>query len=476
MVKFLGREAELEGLSHLLQKTSASLVVLRGRRRIGKSRLAEELAKQFASHYIFSGLPPSKHPTAEDQRAEFRRQMESLGIAHYGANDWGDLFALIAKHCEQGRILIVLDEITWMGSKDRNFLGKLKIAWDLYFKKNPKLMVILSGSNSAWIEKNILQSTGFMGRISYHLVLEELPLPVCSQFWGDRDIAAYEKFKLLGVVGGIPRYLEEILPKQTAEENIERLCFTSSGILFNEFDNIFIDLFGNRFQNYRAIVKCLENGACSLDEIATELGRTKGGDLIEALEELEESGFLARDFLWHMKEGKIAKLSRFRLRDNYLRFYLKYIEPKKELIEKGLFKGLPPSWLSLMGLQFENLVLNHLSEIIKVLNIPVQEVVAAGSYLQTKTKKRQKCQVDLLIQTKYNQLYVCEIKFAKSEISLEVIKEVKEKIARLKRPKGFSCRPVLFHVNGVTDNVLEADYFSQIIDFGQLLLSSAGAH
>ena len=214
MTKFLGRETELKALMELRQKTSASLVVFRGRRRIGKSRLAEEFAKQFSKHYIFSGLPPSNHPTADAQRTEFRRQMNSMGIASYDANDWADLFLLVAKASEQSLTLVVLDEITWMGSKDPDFLGKLKIAWDIHFKKNPKLILILSGSNSAWIEKNILNSTGFVGRISYHLLLEELPLRICNQFWGEKqsDISAYEKFKILGVVGGIPRYLEEILP------------------------------------------------------------------------------------------------------------------------------------------------------------------------------------------------------------------------------------------------------------------------
>ena len=96
-------------------------------------------------------------------------------------------------------------------------------------------------------------------------------------------------------------------------------------------------------------------------------------------------------------------------------------------------------------------------------------IVAAGQYLQTESKQRKKCQIDLMIQTKYNQLYICEIKFAKSEIGIEVIKEMKEKLKRLEFPKGFSYRPVLFHVNGVTDGILESEYFSQIIDFGKLL-------
>jgi len=471
MTRFLGRDRELQDLTDLLRKESASLVILRGRRRIGKTRLAEEFSKQFSKNYIFTGLPPSKQTTADSQRTEFRRQMRENKMANFEANDWGDLFSLVAQHCRTGRVLVVLDEITWMGSKDPNFLGKLKIAWDLYFKKNPRLILIISGSNSAWIGKNILSSTGFMGRVSYNLVLTELPLNQCVKFWGARQdqISSYEKFKILGVTGGIPRYLEEVFPEQTAEDNIFRLCFVKSGVLFSEFDNIFTDLFNGRHEKYREIMKCLANGPSTLEKIAHKLGRVKGGDITDDLKDLEETGFLSRDFTWHIQTGELSKLSQFRIQDNYVRFYLRYIEPKKAAILKGTVKTLPISWLSIMGYQFENLVLNNFHKVIELLNIPSHEIVTMGPYFQTQTSQRKQCQIDLMIQTKYNQLYVCEVKFEKGEIEKEIIKEVKDKIRRLERPKGYSCRPVLIHVNGVADTIIETEYFSKIIDFSELL-------
>jgi uncharacterized protein len=107
-------------------------------------------------------------------------------------------------------VLLFFDEISWMGSKDPTFLGKRKNAWDLQFKKNDRLVFVVCGSASSWIEENLLSSTGFVGRISYRLTLEELPLPDCNRFWPD-SIATYEKFKILSVTGGVPKYLEEIV-------------------------------------------------------------------------------------------------------------------------------------------------------------------------------------------------------------------------------------------------------------------------
>ncbi len=71
-----------------------------------------------------------------------------------------------------------------------------------------------------------------------------------------------------------------------------------------------------------------------------------------------------------------------------------------------------------------------------------------------------------MIQTKYNTLYICEIKFTKNLIGMDVIRDVQEKMKRLKITKGFSMRSVLIHVNGVTDELVECDFSSKIIDFG----------
>ena len=96
-----------------------------------------------------------------------------------------------------------------------------------------------------------------MGRISLRLVIRELSLPHCNQFWGAqaKRTAAQDKLKVLAVTGGVPRYLEEIQPQQTAEQNIGWLCFREGALLFDEFDRIFADLFDKKAQAYRKIVQ-----------------------------------------------------------------------------------------------------------------------------------------------------------------------------------------------------------------------------
>ena len=471
-MKFIGREKELTLLKRLAQQRSASFLVVRGRRRIGKSRLIEEFAKPY-KFYTFSGIAPTEKTTAQSQRNEFASQLSQQGFPKVQAQDWNDLFWLLADKVKKGRVVILLDEISWMGDKDPDFLGKLKNTWDQHFKKNHQLMLIVCGSASSWIEKNVLSSTGFVGRISFVLTLEELPLNDCQQFWGMADISVMEKLKILSVTSGIPRYLEEIDPKLSAEANIKNMCFTKGAFLVDEFERIFSNLFLRNSETYKRMVELLAQGSKEFKEISQLLGTEMSGRISDYLDELILAGFLSRDYTWHLKEGKDAKLSKFRLSDNYLRFYLKYIQKYKTKIERNAFdfKSLYalPGWEAIIALQVENLVLNNREFLWKKLSIRSEDILSENPFFQHKTATQLGCQIDYLIQTRFGTVYVCEIKFSKNKITERVIGEMREKISRLKRPKGISCRPVLIHVNGIENAVIEQGYFADIIDFSEIL-------
>ena len=475
---FVGRRRELEALRRHTKKRIASLIVVKGRRRIGKSRLIEEFGKPYL-FYVFTGLTPTTKTTKQSQLDEFANQCGlAFGLPGIKADDWNTLFLLLAKQTQKGRVVILLDEISWIGSKDPDFLGKLKNAWDLYFKKNPHLILIICGSASAWIDKNILSSTGFLGRVSFTLTLDELPLSDCNCFWEGlgSTVSAYDKFKILSITGGIPRYLEEIQPQYSAEENIQNLCFKKGGLLTHEFEKIFSDLFGRRSQKYQQIVRLLVQGNLEYGDICKKLGVAKSGLISEYLNDLVMSGFISRDHAWNPKTGITAPLLfKYRLRDNYLRFYLRYIENKLPEIERHIYQvkslNALPAWASIMGLQFENLVLNNRAFIHRCLRLSPEDIVMENPFFQHKTSRQAGCQIDYMIQTRTNVLYVCEIKFSRNRLKKEVIKEVKEKVSRLSIPKGMSCCPVLIHVNGVNDGVIDANYFTEIVDFSEIFKS-----
>ena len=469
---FIGRQKELERLRQLKFKKSASLVVISGRRRIGKSRLSEEFGKEY-KFYSFSGFPPSDGDNAQSQRENFALQIQKKFHVPIKSDNWYQMLSFLAKETLEENAVILLDEISWMGSKDPVFLGTLKTVWDQEFKKNPNLVLIICGSISYWIEQNILSSTGFLGRISLNMHLKELSLSECSQFWDKRHASSYEILKVLSVTSGVPRYLEELNTKESAEENIKKLCFRESGILVSEFDQIFSDLFESRNKIYKEIVLTLIDGKKERDEIAKAVSLPANGVFSGYLTDLEKAGFIARDFTWDFKNTKALKLSKYRICDNYIRFYLKYIMPNREKIKKDGYTDFNlmnlPNYTTVMGLQFENLVINNFRLLIKALNIPPEIISNDGPYFQKKTLKNKGCQIDYLIQTNLNELYIVEIKFSRSEIGKSIISQMQEKIDALSKPKHFAIRSVLVHVNGASEEVLESGFFYKVIDFGEFL-------
>lgn len=472
---FVGRENSLQRLQLLLSKKTASLVVVKGRRRIGKSRLIEEFGKEHR-FLQFSGLPPEKKVTAQDQRDAFAKRLGSYCNFHsLRGTDWSDLFQMLAEKTSSGRVIILLDEISWMAQGDPTFLAKLKNAWDLELKKNPELILILCGSVSVWIEENIISSTGYFGRIPFEINLDELALNDCDQLLNAQQFVGtdYEKFQILSITGGVPWYLEQLQPGFTAEQNIKNLCFTEGAILVKEFDKIFHDLFDSKGSMYEEIVRLLANGSLENNEIATALNYQRSGALSHYLKQLTISNFVTRDRCWRFIDGKYMRFSKYRLSDNYLRFYLKFIEPNLERINRGdyesIYLGNFPGYSITLGHQFENLVIKNRKTIFKILGLNINEILSDNPYFQHKTIRHKGCQIDYLIQTRLNSLFVIEIKFSKNILGKSVIDEVKEKIKRLSKPQHFSCIPVLIHVNGVSDAVSDANYFYKIIDFRELL-------
>jgi hypothetical protein len=314
-----------------------------------------------------------------------------------------------------------------------------------------------------------------VGRVSWTVRLEQLPLGDCLLFPGLRSQrhSPYDALKMLAVTGGVPKYLEEILGTMTAQQNIHRLCFQPEGLLFNEFDQIFHNLFENRSELYRRIAATLVGGPLDLTGICEEIGQQKSGVISSYLDDLVLAGFLAKDPAWELRTRKVKRQYRYRLRDNYLRFFLRYIDPRRSEIQRRRFTDKPleslGGWDSVIGLQFENLVLENQRFVWKKCGLTPAEIAQDGPFYQTPTTRRQGCQIDYLIQTNQGPIFLCEIKFQRSEIPTGVIAEVEEKLRKLVKPRHTSIFPVLIHVGGVTPTVLESGFFTQVIDFSGAL-------
>ena len=275
---------------------------------------------------------------------------------------------------------------------------------------------------------------------------------------------------MLSVTGGIPRYLEEIDPGATANENIRRLAFCAKSVLREDFDEMFMDVITRLPSLTGSVLRTLLDDSRTVTEIATTLGLEKNGHLSAVLSQLNEAGMVSADEGKNPASGKDAREKHYRLRDNYTRFYLKYIEPVKHSIDAGAFTfgSLDElgGWESVMGLAFENLVVNNASQLIAPLGIGGAHVLSCAPYRKS-GKSGNGVQVDLLIQTP-RAIYAVEIK-RRREIGHEIVDEMEKRVKKIPKREGRSIRTALVYEGHLAPIVEAEGYFDALVQFHTLL-------
>ena len=472
---FVGRQEQLSEMSMLWSKRVSSLVTCRGRRRIGKSTLVRRFAELSSARFIkIEGLRPRKEYDNIDELRTFAAQLSAqTGCERTAPEDWLSAFIRLGREIRDNeKTVVLLDEISWLGHYDPTFADTLKIAWDNYWKNKGKLVVVLCGSVSSWIKDNIIDNGAFMGRRSLDLMVNELPLSDCVRFWGPRAkrLSTTEIFDVLSVTGGVPRYLEEINPALSAADNIQRLCFCPKSVLREDFDDMFNDVITHQPRFTGEVLRTLVGGKMNVSEIAAALKVEKGGRLTDALKRLEESGFVSCDASRNPETGKPIREKTYRIKDNYSRFYLKYVEPAKDAIDNGAFAfgslDRLDGWSGVMGLQFENLVVNNFGSLLPFLHLSGALVTSAAPYRKI-GRKGEGCQIDMLLQAK-RFVYLVEIK-RQREIGREVMDEVDEKLSRLRLPAGVTARTALVYDGHLAPSVESEGFFDSIVEAKSLL-------
>jgi AAA+ ATPase superfamily predicted ATPase len=473
---FIGREDELNALDALWGRDSGVLVTCRGRRRIGKSTLIEEFAARTSDRFIaIEGLPPRKGVSDADQRRHFCEMVaEYAGRDYIPAATWSIAFAQLNEIIpNDARTVVLLDEISWLGDHCPDFPGYLKAAWDKRLRKHPNLIMVLCGSVSTWIAENILDSTGFVGRDSLDLEIKELSLSDSVKMLGPsaERLSSGELLDMFSITGGVPKYIEEIKPQISADENIRRMCFLPRSLLFREFDDVFSAVLGRRAESRGRILRMLADGPKSASELAAREGTAQNGAISQALKDLCLAGFAVRESGLNPETGKPLRLERYRICDNYARFYLHAIEPRKTAIENGLFRFSSleqlPGWDALLGLQFENLILSHIPDLFSYLGLDNSLVLSASPFVRKAGAGGRGVQVDLLIQTRRS-LMVVEIK-RRREIETCIVDEVLKKAKTLRKMTDASIRTALVYDGHLAKSIPADGFFDFILPASKLL-------
>lgn len=469
---FLGRSEELEILQETYRSDRSSLVVVHGRRRIGKSRLVQQFAKD-KPFLEFEALEGER--TAEQIRhftTALARQTKDPLLRSASFRSWDEAFTFLAERVLPGhkrKLVLFLDEFQWMAAGRGKLVALIKYFWDNRWKQS-NVMLVLCGSISSFMVDRVIRSKALYGRISLEICLRGLPPAEAKLMFRGRR-GNEEILKYLMVLGGVPRYLEEIRLDRSFPQNMNRLCFSPEGLLVTEFDKIFHSQF-REHRTYLRIVQVLRERALSLSQVAGQLGLPSGGGLKRYLDNL----ILAEIVDGYRPFGKPddSRERKYRLVDEYILFYSKYIAPNLKTIRtstsRKLFERLcGPSLDAWSGLAFERFCVKHATALARAMGFE-DEVLDASPYFR---KDGEGFQIDLLFQRSDRVVTLCEVKHHDAPIDTKIIPEVERKCRLLPLRRGMTLERALVSVHGPGKSLRDAQYFHHYVTLDDLLQPAA---
>lgn len=397
----------------------AELIALYGRRRVGKTFLVRE---HFGRDICFE-LVGLHEATLSSQLRNFAG---ALGRASKSAaplappRDWVTAFEQLASFLEpllrrrSKKQVVFLDEVPWLAGRRSGFLPAFEHFWNGWASRQSKLVVVICGSAASWmLRKVVRQRGGLHNRVTRRIRLEPFTLAETEEFASARRAhpGRYQLLELYLAFGGIPHYLKQAEPGESAAQAIDRTCFSRDGLLRDEFSHLYASLF-DKSDRHEAVVRALAKARRGLtrNELLGASAMRTGGAATKVLAELEESGFIMRS----PQIGRTVKDALYWLADGYSLFYLSWIERRRVATGGWMKKRGTPSWRAWMGLGFEGVCLKHVAGLKHALGIGAVET-SESSWSAQGDDEDAGAQIDLVIDRADQSMNLCEMKFSESE-------------------------------------------------------------
>ena len=362
ILKFVDRGSELETLNSLFSKKSAALVLLYGRRRVGKTRLVQEFLRDKRSLYFYV-------PNAEEKTilAEFSRVVESEFFEGFRFADFGSFMEYLVKRSGDGTI-VAIDEFQRLTNID-GALSLLQKYWDEKLS-NVKCFLIFSGSSIGAIRRVALSGDApLYGRRTATLKME--PLKYLDLFNWFGEYPAEELVKIYGSFGGTPAYLEHVDENLSVEENIVEKILSKRSPLYDEPEMLLMKEI-RAPQRYMDILTVIALGKSTLSEIADATGliRENATTYLKTLEILD---LIER--VTPITEHE-AKRGLYKIRDPFFSFWFRFVRPNKRQIEleleRNLWEGVREEFNGYLGHVFEDICREVLVEMARKSLLPIR--------------------------------------------------------------------------------------------------------
>ena len=336
---FIGREAELKFLQNKYTEDGGQLIVLYGRRRVGKTETLREFCKD-KPHIFFS----CTQTTDRVQLRNFSSRMlkENIPARNYISEfaDWEKAFrsVLDLPYGDQKKLLVI-DEFPYMCRGNKSIPSILQNLWDAELRDS-NIMIILCGSAMSFIEKELLaEKNPLYGRATGIYKMKEMGFYDAAKFFP--DYSDRDKVLSYAVLGGIPHYLRQWNPKLSVDENIKRNILTKGCILYSEVDFLLHQEL-RETPIYNSIIEAVALGNTKLNDISQKSLVEDTSKTSVYLKNLIELGIVEREFSVDAKNKEQASSGRgtYRLTDNFFRFWYAFGFANFSQLEDGDVDGV----------------------------------------------------------------------------------------------------------------------------------------
>lgn len=450
MKKFINRENERAFLEDEYSRDGSSLVVLYGRRRVGKTALATEFCKEKSALYFLV-----TEESEQQNRTAFKNMVAEYSgnelLKHAAVEDWLLVFKEWLRFPTANKKVLVIDEFQYLGKSNAAFPSIFQKIWDALLAE-AGVMVILSGSLISMMESQALSySSPLYGRRTGQIKLGQIPFRFYQEFFPGKN--RKERIEYYAVTGGVPKYIELFYDSKDIYKAIERNVLSKSSFLYDE-PNFLLQREVSEVGSYFSIIKTIAAGDRKLSKIATALELKQTG-LTRYLKTLIDLDILEREVPITEENPEKSKRGLYKIKDNFIRFWFQFIFPNLSYIESG------NEAIALRKIR-NNLVDRHVAYVYE--DVCIEELWRlngedawnfhfdkAGRWWDNNTE------IDVVaFDSQGVDIIFGECKYWSNKVGVDVLLALEEKSARVEWKKsGRRAHYVLFAIGGFTEELAE---------------------
>lgn len=461
---FIGRETELQFLEERYNSNRSELVVLYGRRRVGKTETLRQFCKN-KPHIFFS----CRECTDKLQLKTFSEKIlkENIPASAYikEFSDWDKAFRSITElPYSNKKKLVVIDEFPYMCKGNTSIPSILQNLWDEILK-DENIMLILCGSAMSFIEKELLaEKNPLYGRATGIYKMKEMGFYDAVKFFP--DYSARDKIIAYSVLGGIPHYLQQFDSSRTLEENIKKSILTKGSVLYSEVEFLLRQEL-RETPVYNSIIEAVALGNTKLNDISIKslIGDTSKTSIY--LKNLIELGIVEREFSISesTKEKDNTTRGLYRITDNFFRFWYAFVFTNISELEGGDVDGIynysvEPLLHEFASISFEDVCREYVRELQKSGELPFRYSKMGRWWGKTTVRRKEDkteiadTEIDLLAISKNSDKYlVGECKFKGKPFRYSEYLDTTVKLSSYKEKSEFYY--YLFSESGFDYNIVK---------------------